>query len=121
MCGRVTLTAKPQSVRDIFGLTSMPEGIETGYNVAPTQPVAVITNEDPTSLTFHRWGLIPSWAKDITIGNKLINARSESASEKPAFRAAFKRRRCLIPADGFYEWKKTDGSKAPHYIHLRGH
>ncbi len=119
MCGRFTLTANPQVVRDVFSLTTVPEGIEPRYNVAPTQPVAVITNEDPTALTFHRWGLVPSWAKDLSIGNKLINARAETAHEKPAFRAAFKRRRCLIPSSGFYEWKQTDGSKEPHFIHLR--
>lgn len=119
MCGRFTLTANPTVVQDAFSLTTIPDGIEPRYNVAPTQPVAVITNEDASALTFHRWGLVPSWAKDITIGNKLINARAETAHEKPSFRAAFKRRRCLIPTTGFYEWKKTGGAKAPHFIHLR--
>jgi putative SOS response-associated peptidase YedK len=119
MCGRFTLTANPEVVRDIFSLTHVPPELEPRYNVAPTQPVAVITNEDASSLTFHRWGLVPSWSKDISIGNKLINARSESAAEKPAFRSAFKRRRCLIPTSGFYEWQQKDGSKAPHFIHLK--
>jgi putative SOS response-associated peptidase YedK len=119
MCGRFTLTANPQVVRDVFDLNAIPDGIEPRYNVAPTQPVAVITNEDPKTLTYHRWGLIPSWSKDLSIGNKLINARSETAHEKPAFRTAFKRRRCLIPASGFFEWKQADGSKIPHFIHLK--
>jgi len=120
MCGRFTLTANPTAVRDLFDLTTVPEGVEPRYNVAPTQPVAVVTNEDASALTFHRWGLVPSWAKDITIGNKLINARAETAHEKPSFRAAFKRRRCLIPTSGFYEWRKTGGAKAPHFIHMQG-
>ncbi len=119
MCGRFTLTANPTVIQDVFGLMTVPEGLEPRYNVAPTQPVAVITNEDAAALTFHRWGLVPSWAKDITIGNKLINARAETAHEKPSFRSAFKRRRCLIPTSGFYEWKKTGGAKAPHFIHLQ--
>jgi putative SOS response-associated peptidase YedK len=89
------------------------------YNIAPTQPVAVITNDDPKTLTFHRWGLIPSWAKDMKIGNQMINARSESVQEKPAFRSAFKRRRCLIPSDGFYEWRKEGSDKIPMFIHLK--
>lgn len=118
MCGRFTLTANPTVVQDMFSLSSVPEHLEPRYNVAPTQPVAVITNEDASELTYHRWGLVPSWAKDITIGNKLINARAETAHEKPSFRAAFKRRRCLIPTSGFYEWQKMGGAKAPHYIYL---
>ena len=120
MCGRFTLTANPQVVRDTFNLTNVPGELEPRFNVAPTQPVAVITNEDPKTLTFHRWGLIPSWAKDISIGSKLINARADSAHEKPAFRAAFKRRRCIIPADGFYEWQQGEAGKTPHFIHLKG-
>jgi putative SOS response-associated peptidase YedK len=120
MCGRFTLTANPQVIRDMFDLASMPSVMTARYNIAPTQPVAVITNDEPSQLTFHRWGLVPSWAKDVSIGNKLINARSETAREKPSFRAAFKRRRCLIPADGFYEWTKGESGKIPHFIHLDG-
>ena len=89
------------------------------YNIAPTQPVAVITNQNSKALDFFTWGLIPSWSKDTSIGSKLINARSETAHEKPSFRAAFKRRRCLIPADGFYEWTKRDNKKIPMYVHLK--
>jgi putative SOS response-associated peptidase YedK len=120
MCGRFVLTAQPEAIQQTFNLTTMPAVMEPRYNVAPTQPVAVITNEDSTALTFHRWGLVPSWAKDITIGNQMINARSESAAEKPSFRAAFRRRRCIIPSDGFYEWKAEGKAKQPMYIHMEG-
>jgi putative SOS response-associated peptidase YedK len=119
MCGRFVLTANPDVIQTAFDLTSIPAEMTPRYNIAPTQPVAVITNDNPKALTFHRWGLIPSWAKDIKIGNQMINARSESVSEKPAFRSAFKRRRCLIPADGFYEWRKEGGEKTPMFIHLK--
>jgi putative SOS response-associated peptidase YedK len=119
MCGRFVLTANPEAVQQAFDLTSIPAEMTSRYNIAPTQPVAVITNDDPKILTFHRWGLIPSWAKDMKIGNQMINARSESVHEKPAFRSAFKRRRCLIPADGFYEWRKEGSDKIPMFIHLK--
>ncbi len=120
MCGRFTLTANPEVVRDLFDLATTPSNMEPRYNVAPTQPVAVITNDGPHALTYFRWGLVPSWSKDIKIGNKLINARSEEAYQKPSFRSAFKRRRCLIPTNGFYEWQKEGKGKTPHFIHLRG-
>lgn len=122
MCGRFTLTADPETIRRVFNLDSVPEQVVGRYNIAPSQPVAVITNENPRELTFHRWGLIPSWSKDPTIGSRMINARAETAFEKPAFRAAFKRRRCLIPANGFYEWQKRGkNEKAPMYINLKDH
>lgn len=122
MCGRFTLTADSQVIQQTFNLDSVPDTMVPRFNIAPTQPVAVITNEDPKALTFHRWGLIPSWAKDIKIGSSLINARAETAAEKPAFRSAFKRRRCLIPANGFYEWqKRTEKTKVPMYVHLKNH
>jgi putative SOS response-associated peptidase YedK len=89
------------------------------YNIAPTQPVlaAYLDDDGQRGLTFFQWGLIPSWSKDVSLGAKMINARSETVAEKPAFRNAFKRRRCLIPADGFYEWQKQNGKKQPIYIH----
>src|SRR5690606_25133774 len=119
MCGRFVLIADPNAIQQEFNLASLPD-LTPRYNIAPTQGVAVITNEKPDELTFHRWGLIPSWAKEPEIGNKMINARSEGVEDKPAFRAAFKRRRCIIPASGFYEWKKLDAKqKAPMYIHLK--
>jgi len=84
------------------------------YNIAPTQPVAVIYDESPTTLSSAKWGLIPSWSKDPSIASKMINARAETLDEKPAYRTLFKKKRCLIPADGFYEWRKNDdGSKTP--------
>lgn len=119
MCGRFVLTANPDIIQTTFDLTSIPSEMIPRYNIAPTQPVAVIANDDPKTLTFHRWGLIPSWAKDIKIGNQMINARSESVAEKPSFRSAFKRRRCLIPSDGFYEWRKEGKDKTPMFIHLK--
>jgi putative SOS response-associated peptidase YedK len=121
MCGRFALAADPELIQQKFDLSSVPEGVTARYNIAPSQPVALITNEDSATLTFHRWGLIPSWSKDPAIGNRMINARSETAHEKPSFRSAFKRRRCLIPATGFYEWTKQGQSKVPMYIHLRDH
>lgn len=88
------------------------------FNIAPTQTVAVILDEEPAALTTVRWGLIPAWSKDKKIGATLINARGETVAEKPSFRTAFKKRRCLILADGFYEWQKRDAGKVPHYMQL---
>ncbi|HEX8906427.1 MAG TPA: SOS response-associated peptidase, partial [Longimicrobiaceae bacterium] len=88
------------------------------FNIAPTQDVPVLLSDGGRRvLDVFRWGLIPSWAKDAKIGNKMINARAEGVAEKPAYRAAFQRRRCLVPASGFYEWKKAAGGKVPHWIH----
>ena len=112
MCGRYSLTLEPVELRQAFGLSMMPEEWVPRYNIAPTQPVAVITDAAARRVEFMRWGLVPSWAKDISIGSKLINARAETVTEKPSFRSAFVHRRCLILADGFYEWQKT-GTKSP--------
>lgn len=119
MCGRFALTANPETIQQAFDLTIMPEVMAPRYNIAPTQPVAVITNEAPQTLTLLRWGLVPSWSKDLAIGNKMINARGESVADKPAFRAAFKRRRCLIPTDGFFEWRADGSKKTPLFIHMK--
>lgn len=118
MCGRYVLTADADTIQLAFDLENVPQVHTARFNIAPSQPIAAITNEDPKTLTFLKWGLIPSWSKDPAMGNKMINARSESAPEKPAFRAAFKRRRCLIPADGFFEWQKRGSSKVPMFIHM---
>lgn len=120
MCGRFTLTVSPDQLQAAFDLSEPPPA-ELGprYNIAPTQPVALVTNQLPRKLELFKWGLIPAWAKDPKIGNSLINARGETVAEKPAFRAAFKRRRCLILADGFYEWKKDGKTKTPMYIQLK--
>ncbi len=120
MCGRFVLTANSDAVQAAFDLSSVPASMQPRYNIAPTQPVAVITNENPRELTFHKWGLIPSWSKDISSASKMINARSESVAEKPSFRTAFRRRRCIVPADGFYEWQAQDGQKVPQFIHREG-
>ncbi|MDQ7027711.1 MAG: SOS response-associated peptidase [Anaerolineae bacterium] len=118
MCGRYVLSAEPQLVQQEFNLSNTPQ-LAARYNIAPSQPVAIITNQVPDELMIVKWGLVPSWSKDPKIGYKMINSRSETAHEKPSFRAAFKRRRCLIPVSGFYEWTKTDDGKQPHYIHVK--
>ncbi len=117
MCGRFVLTANPEVVQQAFNLTTPPAQMQPRYNIAPTQPVMVITNENAKEATYHRWGLIPLWAKDMSLASKMINARSESAAEKPAFRAAFRRRRCIIPTDGFYEWQEHGKEKTPMFVH----
>ena len=121
MCGRFSLTTDPNQLRKAFPWLNIPEGPTPRYNVAPSQPVAVVPNDGKDQLDFYLWGIIPSWAKDAKIGYRMINARSETLAQKPSFRAAFRRRRCLIPADGFYEWKKNpDGkTKTPIYITLK--
>ena len=122
MCGRFTLRAQPEQIARLFDLdpTAAPlDQVQPRYNIAPTQPIlAVRQNRDSgqREATFLNWGLIPFWADDPSIGSRMINARSETAAEKPSFRAAFKYRRCIIPADGFYEWQKQKGGKQPHLI-----
>lgn len=117
MCGRFALAASGDEVALEYDLPETPF-VAPRYNIAPTQPVIAVrlSERGEREFTFFRWGLIPSWAKDPSIGARLINARSETAAEKPSFRAAFKRRRCLLPATGFYEWQKLDGGKRPMYI-----
>lgn len=118
MCGRFALFALGQEVEDQFGVV-LDHEIAPRYNIAPTQPVAAVRLNNHTGsreLTYFHWGLIPSWAKDPKIGSRMINARSETAAEKPSFRAAFKRRRCLIPASGFYEWQKVGSGKQPTFV-----
>lgn len=116
MCGRYTLTADAESIQLAFQLNCVDGWSSPRFNIAPSQQVAVISNRESKALSFMKWGLTPSWAKDPKIGNRMINARSETAAEKPSFRSAFKRRRCLIPADGYYEWVKQGVKKAPMYI-----
>lgn len=117
MCGRFTLTADTETIQKHFGLNDVGQGLTPRYNIAPSQPIAVITNAAPQDLQFYRWGLVPSWAKDVSIGNRMINARAETLHEKPSFRVAFQQRRCLIPVDGFYEWVTHAGQKTPMHIH----
>lgn len=123
MCGRYTLRVSPAELAEIFGVLNSIEW-SPRYNIAPTQTVAAVrSNEQGTGreLALLKWGLIPSWAKDTKIGNSLINARADTVATKPSFRSAFKRKRCLIPADGFYEWKAIPGQKIkqPYLISVR--
>ena len=121
MCGRFTLTDPNVDLAVQFNLPEIPD-MQPRYNIAPTQPVAAVRatrDGSAREMVMLHWGLIPFWAKDPTIGARMINARSETAAEKPSFRAAFRRRRCLVVADGFYEWQKQNGAKQPFFIHLR--
>lgn len=124
MCGRFTLRTPLREVADAFDLapTQLPsdDAWRARYNIAPTQHVAAVrqSSEGQRELTFLQWGLIPSWADDPTIGSRMINARSETLATKPAYRDAFRRRRCLVVADGFFEWKQGAKPKQPFYIGL---
>ena len=121
MCGRYTLTTPGELVADLFDLSETPE-IEARYNIPPSEEVATIGQNEEGKRGFARlrWGLVPHWAKEPSIGNKMINARAETAAEKPAFRTSFKRKRCLILADGFFEWQKVEGgAKQPWYYRLK--
>jgi putative SOS response-associated peptidase YedK len=119
MCGRFTLSTRPQAVATLFGLGAVPD-LPPRYNLAPTQPLAVVRQGDAgRSFSLMRWGLVPSWADDLKIGNSLINARCETVAQKPAFRTAFRRRRCLLPADGFYEWGQVGPKKQPYHFRMR--
>ncbi len=118
MCGRFQLSVKGKHISERFNVEVFDEMYKPGFNCAPGQSLAVITNQDPEKLSFFKWGLVPFWAKDPKIGNKLINTRAETILEKPSFKAAFSRRRCLIPANGFYEWKK-EANKTPYRIFLK--
>jgi putative SOS response-associated peptidase YedK len=130
MCGRYSLTKEPLAVLDELGRDGVPLATEAGsaaafaprYNIAPTQPVPVVRVRrpgEPPALVELRWGLVPWWAKDLSIGGRLINARAEKAAESSAFRDGFARRRCLVLADGFYEWRRAGRQKLPHYLRLR--
>jgi putative SOS response-associated peptidase YedK len=121
MCGRFTLTVPVESLIERFQVDQIPFDYQPRYNIAPGQLItAVIAHEGKNRIGQLKWGLIPSWAKDEKIGYKMINAKAETVQEKPAFRNAFKKRRCIIPADGFYEWKRNeDGSKQPMRIMLK--
>ncbi|MBV9848144.1 MAG: SOS response-associated peptidase [Armatimonadetes bacterium] len=122
MCGRFTLHHSADEIAERFVAELLPD-LEPRYNIAPTQPVTVVTQNGARHLAQYHWGLIPSWAKDPKIGSRMINARAETLAEKPAFRTALKRRRCLIPADGFYEWQEADnpaeGGRTPMFIHRK--
>ncbi|MBX9690679.1 MAG: SOS response-associated peptidase [Candidatus Obscuribacterales bacterium] len=122
MCGRYTLARSQQELSERFGIEQLFVDLSPRFNIAPTQKVPVIINIDrQICLDAFQWGLIPSWVKDLKKAKPLINARSETLCEKPSFRSSLKKRRCLVPADGFYEWKKTAAGKAPFYIYEKEH
>ncbi len=116
MCGRFAFYSPAEATARLFGASGSLD-MKPRYNIAPTQDIAAIRpSDDGRELVALRWGLVPFWAKDPSIGNRMINARAETVAEKPAFRAAYRRRRCLVPADGFYEWKKERQGKTPWLI-----
>ena len=117
MCGRFAFYSPSEATTALFGAHT-DVAIEARYNIAPTQFIAAIrdTESGDREVAMLRWGLVPFWAKDPSIGNRMINARSETVAEKPSYRNAYKKRRCLILADGFYEWRKEESGKTPYYI-----
>lgn len=119
MCGRFTMTVGNAEIMKRFHVDQLLFEPLASFNIAPSQIVPAIINEGTNKLVAFKWGLIPSWAKDPHVGSKMINARSETAARKPAFRTAFKKRRCLVVADGFYEWKHEGKKKIPYYIRLK--
>jgi putative SOS response-associated peptidase YedK len=123
VCGRFSLSTPSTEIAEHFQLEEVP-ALEPRFNVAPGQWVATIAQaaeQRHGAIAMRRWGLVPSWSKDEKIGNRLINARAETVGEKPSFRTALRRRRCLVPADGFYEWSGRKGAKQPYYIGFAGH
>ena len=123
MCGRFSITTAPEAMRALFEYENLPN-LEPRWNVAPTQPVAVVrlAANGGRELVVMRWGLVPHWAKDASMGARMINARAETIADKPAFRDAFRQRRCLVPADGFYEWREEEEEerKQPFRIGMKG-
>ncbi|WP_032386493.1 SOS response-associated peptidase [Rhodococcoides fascians] len=130
MCGRYASTRSDSDLQAVFDIAeTVGDEVPPSYNVAPTQTIRTVLERAPKDepesdavrqLRSVRWGLIPSWAKDAKIGSRLINARSETITEKPSFKKAASRRRCIIPADGYYEWEKRDGTKVPYFLHEQG-
>lgn len=121
MCGRYALTIDPGDLQAVFPEFSFPAQSARRYNIAPSQPILALPNDGTNQANFFVWGLIPSWAKDPSIGIRMINARAETLFEKPAFRSAYKYHRCLIFSNGFFEWQAQQGakSKVPHFIRLK--
>ena len=119
MCGRFAFYSPTEAAAALFGVEGSVD-VEPRYNIAPTQYVAAVRNDadEQRELVMLRWGLVPFWAKDPSIGNRMINARAETVAEKPSYRNAYKHRRCLVLADGFYEWRRQGDVKTPYYISL---
>ena len=120
MCGRFELHSAFEVIARLFGLSGEAFAMPGGYNIAPGRDIAIVVNEGGVNrLALCRWGFVPTWSKDLNDGYKMINARAETVAEKPSFRQAFRRHRCLVVADGFYEWKNEGGKKQPVYVHLK--
>lgn len=121
MCGRYLLTSPVDALIDLFGVQER-LNLAPNYNAAPTQSLPIVRSDESgrRELVSARWGLVPFWAKDLSIGARAFNARVETLAEKPMFREAYRRRRCLVPADGFYEWQKTGAAKQPYLIRVKG-
>lgn len=119
MCGRFAFYSPDEATASLFGVSG-DFSVEARYNIAPTQDIAAVRHDADRrrEAVLLRWGLVPFWAKDAAIGSRMINARAETVAEKPAYRAAYRQRRCIVPADGFYEWRTTDDGKKPYYITL---
>lgn len=120
MCGRFAFYSPTEAAAALFGVSTTMR-LEPRYNIAPTQDIAAVRETgNERELVMLRWGLVPFWAKDPSIGNRMINARAETVAEKPSYRAAFRHRRCIILADGFYEWRRENDAKTPYFISLAG-
>ena len=119
MCGRYSLAADLDDIQQRFELFDNELTYSPRYNIAPTQPVLAVTNDEGRQAAYLRWGLIPSWAKSASVGNRLINARAETVTERPSFRTALARRRCLVIADGFYEWQRAGNARRPMRIAMK--
>lgn len=119
MCGRFAFYSPSEAAAALFGVTAS-VAVQPRYNIAPTQFVAAVRNDEDREreLVMLRWGLVPFWAKDPSIGNRMINARAETVAEKPSYRAAYRHRRCIVLADGFYEWRREGDVKSPYFISL---
>jgi putative SOS response-associated peptidase YedK len=120
VCGRFVRQKEIDAIVKEFGVQQVSCDLNPSYNIAPTQEVAVIIEDGVKQLVAVRWGLVPYWAEDLSVGNKLINARAETITQKAAFKEAFQKRRCLVVADGFYEWQKTGATRLPIFIRLKG-
>jgi putative SOS response-associated peptidase YedK len=119
MCGRFSQTKSKQEVKKRFNVKKVPDGIEGLFNIAPEQKIPAILNESPDEISLVRWGIIPSWAKEEKTQYSMINARAETLFEKPAYKRLIQKKRCLLIADGFFEWKKMNGRKTPYRIILK--
>lgn len=123
MCGKFIQISNPEKIKVKISELEISDEVNTGftprYNISPTQNILSVLNYQTPTLTYTRWGLIPFWAKDMSIGNRMINARAETLLDKPSFKTPLRKHRCIIFADGFYEWKSTQGGKTPYFIHLK--